>query len=97
MAATVALVRTGVPGNRKAVVADLTFDNYVTGGYVLTPGTFGLATIENVLFGGSVFGSWGEYVRSTNSLKFYSAAGTEFTNAAATLSGKVATVTVEGT
>ncbi len=50
MALSVVPVRTFVIGDRREVVADVTFDNsYTTGGLALTPAQLGMTTLDVVI------------------------------------------------
>lgn len=55
MAATVTAVQTGVPGESRFVVADITMDAaYPAGGYPITPASFGLSSIDFLSISGGV-------------------------------------------
>lgn len=70
-----------VMGNKRVVVATITFDSsYPTGGEDLTPGIVGLNTVEAVMpvVNGAEFAV---YDYPTKKLKLFTADGTEATNA----------------
>lgn len=86
-------------GGKRAVATDVTLvDNYVTGGWAITPGNLGFdknATLD-VVDVPNVNGYDLQYDYTNKKIKAYSAAGTELANASAALNGVVVRVYVIG-
>ena len=95
MALTIAPVSVGVAGNRRVVVADVTFDSsYDSGGEAFTPALLGLTVIETVLCEDSGTETI-VYDRANGKLRIYTADGTE--QGTGTSAATIATrVTVRG-
>lgn len=79
-----------IPGDLRESIITLTFgaaDTYVTGGFAVTPATFGFA--QSIAFiepavsatGGYIF----QYIPGTGKVKVFSAQGTELANTSAVL------------
>lgn len=88
-----------VIGDVKEVLATGTVgaaDTYVTGGFTISPSSFGLSVFFNV--DETVFsnGYWGFWNASTGKMQVFSAAGTELANASAALQNATFTFEAEG-
>lgn len=96
MALTVRKVASGVIGDRRRVVADVTFDNsYRTGGMTLAKATLGLGLELDSVHAGTTAGLLFSYDHSTSKLKaFYPTGGA---SAPAALGAPRATATAGGT